>query len=110
MLLWRRWGAAASVIAAFALAESAGADTGTDGQRGSCGGESAGSFPARIDVTGLGAPPRFQPSPAMLQEQPSRETQELILVPLPAPVWVTATGLSGLAIVAAWRRHKLREQ
>ncbi len=37
-------------------------------------------------------------------------SQNLVLVPLPAPFWAATSGLTSLLLIAAWRRHRLRSE
>jgi hypothetical protein len=106
-----RGAAGAIVIAACANVVEAG----SDGQesRGSSGEAPVAVVYVSIDSRGLSAPPRFSPSPAMLDEKPAiqrESSQDLILVPLPAPLWAAASGLTALAMVGLWRRHRLRAE
>lgn len=106
-----RGAAGALVVAACAGGVEAG--TGSDEPRGSSGGQvsAVGIVRVTVDSSGLSAPPRFVRAPATDGRRIPREsTQDLILVPLPAPLWAAASGLTALAMVGLWRRHRLRAE
>ena len=71
-------------------------------------GEAARVF-APVNVDGLGKTPAFIQPP--MHSSRTGETvmdADPVLVPLPPSAWAAASGLVGLAVVAVWRRHKLR--
>jgi hypothetical protein len=69
------------------------------------GGEKAYAMPA-IEVA---AQPLYASAPARM-EGGGAPGVEPVLVPLPPGVWAAMSGLAGLAMVAVWRKHRLREE
>lgn len=66
-----------------------------------------------IDMDGLGATPRFMTVPdpeAAAAATVASRSQNVVLVPLPAPFWAATSGLTSLVLIAAWRRHRLRSE
>ena len=61
---------------------------------------SRGKRPETGDVPGAAAPVAVA----------DRQQAEPVLVPLPPGAWAAMSGLMGLAAVAAWRKHRLREE
>ncbi len=114
-MLLRDWeSAAACAILAAGISSSRAWGQDVDLARGS--GEREVAAPlvyATIDMDGLSATPRFmtgpEPDPASTAMAGTR-SQNVVLVPLPAPFWAATSGLTSLVLIAAWRRHRLRSE
>lgn len=105
--------AAACAVLAFELVLAGASGQQVGAVRGS-GELQSGAAPfATIDMDGLSAAPRFARGQGMPDEAPGdagMRSQNLVLVPLPAPVWAATSGLTSLLLIAAWRRHRLRSE
>ncbi len=59
----------------------------------------------------LASTPLYDPGPSAAPVAVAdRQQAEPVLVPLPPGAWAAMSGLMGLAAVAAWRKHRLREE
>jgi len=80
------------------------------------------ALPSAVMARGSGGDQRFASPPIEFGAQPMYVAApvsvevggvpgaEPVLVPLPPGVWAAMSGLAGLAVVAVWRKHRLREQ
>ena len=99
----RRTNVVGGVAVAFLGASVCLADPGARG--------SSGEMPSfKVNLEGLSAPTRYAPAPVASGALSGSPAAEPLLVPLPPGVWATMSGLTGLAIVAMWRKHRLREE
>lgn len=91
----------AGVLAAAALS----ALTGAVNAQGS-GGDKAYAIP-QIE---LAAQPLYAAAAPTSVDVSGAPGVEPVLVPLPPGVWAAVSGLTGLAVVAVWRKHRFRQE
>jgi hypothetical protein len=71
---------------------------------------SGGSQPFATPALQVSAQPLYAAAPPSEFAAAAPSGSEPVLVPLPPGVWAAMSGLAGLALAAAWRKHRLREQ